>query len=316
MGQPLIYPENAQRVHAIKMAMSTIVIMCVLLPFIIGTLAKFKKEISFVINDDFVPCYDDWCFNGGIQVGTWGFEMGDGSQYSYQQKGWGNNELQCYTDKYANAHVQPNPEKKGDGMLVISSIYDKNATDCKWTSARLITKGKKSISWQKDRYNQICVSAIVEARIKVPLTSGAWSAFWMLPEPPKSNKTCLGCGVYGGWCNSGEIDIMEHRDTENKAIGVVRYNNTYECTNSPNYSPKVDMEQWHVYRLEWTCTHIKWYIDDVLFQQHKAEDKHNKPFDQPFYMILNLAVGGIFPNSKVEEVTSRMYVDWLRAYYL
>jgi hypothetical protein len=315
MGQPLIYPENPKRTHSIKMVVSTVVIACVLLPFIIGTLAKFKNDIYFVINDDFVPCYDDWCFNGGIQVSTWGFEMGDGSQYSSQQKGWGNNELQCYTDKYVNAHVQPNPEKKGDGILVLSSIYDKNATNCKWTSSRLVTKGKKSISWQKDQYNQICVSSVIEARIKVPLASGSWSAFWMLPEPPNSNRSCLGCGVYGGWCNSGEIDIMEHRDTENKVTGVVRYNNTYECANSPSYSPPVDMDQWHVYRIEWTCTHIKWYIDGVMFQQHIAVDKYNKPFDQPFYMILNLAIGGDYPNSKVEEVNSKMYVDWVRAYY-
>jgi hypothetical protein len=316
MAQQLIYPTNQTTKHTIKMILSTVLIVLILLPFMLGTVHKFKKTLQFVLNDDFVPCYNDWCLNGGIQLSNWGFEIGDGSQYSYQQKGWGNNELQCYTDKYQNVHVEPNPEKKGDGMLVISSVYDANATSCQWTSARIVTKGKKSISWKKDKYNLFCVSARIEARIKIPLHSGAWQAFWMLPEPPSGNRSCLGCGVYGGWCNSGEIDIMEHRDTENKVIGVVRYNDTKGCSNGPQYSQPLNMDKWHIYSIEWTCKHIKWYIDGVLFHTHNAVFADNEPFNQPFYMILNQAIGGDFPNSKVEHVNSKMYVDWVKAYYV
>jgi hypothetical protein len=318
MGQPLVYPENAKITHILKMIISTAVILCILFPFIYGTLQKLKKEIVFVIDDDFVPCFTELCFNGGIQESTWSFEMGDGSQYSNKQRGWGNNELQCYTDKYANAHVEPNPEKKGDGMLVISAIHNQNASypDCKWTSSRLVTKGKKLISWQKDIEKNICVSARIEARIKLPMKNAAWSAFWMLPEPPKNNKTCLGCGVYGGWCNSGEIDIMEHRDVENKVIGTARFNDTYGCANNPQYSQPLDMDKWNIFSIEWTCTHIKWYINGILFKTHTSNNKFNKPFDQLFYIILNLAVGGDFPNNKIEEVTSRMYIDYIKAYYV
>lgn len=316
MGQPLVYPNNAMMMHVIKMTLSTIVIISVLSPFIYGTIHKLKKQIVYVVYDEFTPCYEDWCINGGIQLGTWGFEIGDGSQYSASQKGWGNNEIQCYTDKYANAHVRPNPEKKGDGMLVISSVFNENATDCKWTSSRLVTKGKKSLKWMRLKHDKFCVSAKVEARIKLSMTSGAWSAFWMLPEPPKGNKTCLGCGVYGGWCNSGEIDIMEHRDTENKVIGNVRYNDTRGCANTPKYSQALDMEQWHVYTLDWTCRHIKLYVDGKLFMTYFPTDKNNKPFDQPFYMILNIAIGGDYPNSKIEETNNKMFVDWIKAYYL
>jgi hypothetical protein len=78
---PLVYPKNATIMHVTKMTLSTIVILCVLSPFIYGTIQKLKKHIVYVVYDEFTPCYEDWCMNGGIQLSTWGFEIGDGSQY-------------------------------------------------------------------------------------------------------------------------------------------------------------------------------------------------------------------------------------------
>jgi hypothetical protein len=207
----LIYPENYKRNTVIKFTMAMLLVLCILAPFLIATYNRiFVKDVVYEINDNFIPCYDDKCINGGIDMSIWSFEIGDGSQYSQDQRGWGNNEIQCYTDRYQNIHVQPNPDMKNDGMLVISALYNDNTTTCKWTSARLTSSLKKSISAKKDRYATYCVTAVIEARIKIPLAGGTSSAFWMLPEPPRNRRNCLGCGVYGDWCNSGEIDIMEH----------------------------------------------------------------------------------------------------------
>lgn len=319
MATDLIYPENAGKVKAIKMSVSIFVVVCVLLPFMLQTYGNlFVKKLVYVIDDDFKPCYYEGCINGGVQYSTWSFEVGDGSQYSNDQRGWGNNEVQCYTDRYENIHIEPNPEKKGDGMLVISSIYNENATNCKWTSGRITTKHKKTIYPQKDKYNDFCVSSHIEARMKIPRTGGAWTAFWMLPEPPKSNKSCLGCGVYGEWCKSGEIDIMEHRDVETKIFTNVRYNSSTEtCVNNPILSYELDLSQWHVYKLKWTCNEMIWYIDDIVMASWKPKDNNNKPFDQPFYILFNLAIGGDFSNyKKPEEINSKMYIDWVKAYYV
>lgn len=312
----LIYPENFQRKRIVKFAMATVIVLCILAPFMTGTYKRiFVKPIMYEINDDFIPCYTDECINGGVDTSVWSFEIGDGSQYSQNQRGWGNNELQCYSDKYHNIHVRPNPDKKDDGMLVISAIYDANTTSCQWTSARLTSVLKRSIAAKKDRYATYCVSAIIEARMKIPLVGGAHSAFWMLPEPPRNRKNCLGCGVYGDWCNSGELDIMEHRDIEDKVIGNVRFNNTYECDNHPATSNALKLDDWHVYKLHWSCEDIKWYVDDVMYKHYKPI-KTMKPFDQPFHVILNHAVGGDFSNYKQPDIkNSTMYVDWVRAYY-
>jgi len=319
MTANLIYPENARRKHIIKMTLSILTSICILSPFMLQTYTKiFVKEIVYIINDNFTPCYYDGCINGGIEYSTWNFEVGDGSQYSQDQRGWGNNEVQCYTDRYENVHIEPNPDKKGDGMLVISSIYNENATNCKWTSGRITTKHKKNIIATKDKYNDFCISAHIEARMKIPRVGGSWSSFWMLPEPPKSNRSCLGCGVYGGWCNSGEIDIMEHRDVETKVFTNIRYNSSTEsCVNNPVLSQEMDLSQWHIYKLKWTCDTITWYIDNVPITTWKPNAKDIKPFDQPFYMIFNLAVGGDFSNYKrPEEINSKMYIDWVKAYYV
>lgn len=319
MAKNLLYPENYKRQKAIKMSVSIFVVICVMSPFMLQTYKKiFIKEIIYVLNDEFKPCYYEGCINGGLDYSNWGFEVGDGSQYSQDQRGWGNNEIQCYTDRYENVHIEPNPEKKGDGMLVISSVYNENATNCKWTSGRITTKHKKTISPQKDKYNDFCVSAQIEARMKIPRAGGAWSSFWMLPEPPRTNSSCLGCGLYGGWCNSGEIDIMEHRDVETKVFTNVRYNNSAgNCANNPILSQEMDISQWHTYKLKWTCNEMIWYIDDVVIASWKPENNNIKPFDQPFYMIFNLAIGGDFSNyKKPEEINSKIYIDWVKAYYV
>jgi Glycosyl hydrolases family 16 len=319
MTTDLIYPENCRRKVVIKMTLSLLVVICVLSPFLLQTYTKiFVKEIVFIINDDFKPCYYEGCINGGIDYSTWNFEVGDGSQYSSNQGGWGNNEVQCYTDRYENVHIEPNPDKKGDGMLVISSIYNENDTNCKWTSGRITTKHKKNIVPAKDKYNEFCISAEIEARMKIPRIGGSWSSFWMLPEPPKMNRSCLGCGVYGSWCNSGEIDIMEHRDVETKVFTNIRYNSSTEaCANNPVLSQEIDLAKWHTYKLHWTCDSVTWYIDNIPITTWKPSTNSMKPFDQPFYLIFNLAIGGEFSNyKKPEEINGTMYIDWVKAYYV
>jgi beta-glucanase (GH16 family) len=140
------------------------------------------------------------------------------SHYHYAA-GWANNELQCYTNAYENVRIEPNEGAPGDGKLVIQADV-KHGHLCKnsnkgpiamdFTSAKLTTANKRAIKWTGTHGNSNPV--VVTARMKIPLKDKAWPAFWLLPET--TNTWCSGCGAYGGWCTSGEIDIMEHINDE------------------------------------------------------------------------------------------------------
>ena len=302
--------------------LSTGVVALFMLPFVLNSITSKQKTITYIFYDDFTPSWEDGFINDGINIGLWDFESGDGSSYSQGQRGWGNNELQCYTVEYENVHVEANPERKGDGLLAISALYNPKSTDgsCNWTSARITTKRKRSFSWIRDKYDLFTITMNIEARIKMPLNMGSWAAFWLLPEPPKRNATCLGCGVYGGWCESGEIDIVEHVNTANEITMGAIYNDTVCYSDNDVYDISVlgNVDDWHVYRIKWSSEYIKWYIDGYLVRTYYPAQSRtqNYPFNQPFYLIFNLAVGGYFPGYNITEQNHTMYIDWVKAYYL
>ncbi|MCC9625358.1 carbohydrate binding domain-containing protein [Thalassospira sp. MA62] len=246
-----------------------------------------------------------------IDHSKWNFETGnwivdkDGNPVA---AGWGNNEKQFYTDKNENAFVK-------DGKLVIRAKKEQ-ASDrfgtYDYTSAKLTTKGTFSKTY--GRY---------EMRAKLPTGKGLWPAFWMLPEEDR----------YGGWAASGEIDIMESWGSQpDKVAGTIHYGETWpnnKYTGKDYHFAEGDgIDKWHTYAVEWEPGEIRWYVDGQLYQTQndwyaKDANKASKysypaPFDQDFYLIMNLAVGGWF-DGDVDETTpfpAEMEVDYVRVFDL
>ena len=199
-------------------------------------------------------------FNGdSIDESKWNFEVGNGNW------GWGNGESQYYRSQ--NASIE-------DGKLIIEA-RNESYGGFNYTSTRMQTKNKGDWLYGK-----------IKASIKVPSGGGTWPAFWMMPTE----------SVYGGWPNSGEIDIMEHvgcdSGTIHGSIHCDQYNHIENTQQTGTYS--IQTNTFHEYAIEWNENSISWFIDDVLyFTFNKTNDDYSSwPFDQKFFLILNLAVGG------------------------
>jgi beta-glucanase (GH16 family) len=209
--------------------------------------------------------------------------------------GWGNRELQHYTSRPDNVRIEK-------GLLVIEAKRE-SYQGSDYTSGRLKTLGKGS--WTYGR---------VEARIKIPRTQGIWPAFWMLGQNIASAR----------WPNCGEIDIMENIGRE---PGIV-----HGTLHGPGYSGGAGIggpfslpgsgafaDDFHVYAVEWTPNLIKWFVDD---KQYFALTPSNLPagakwvFDQPQFILLNVAVGGNWPGypDDTTVLPQRMLVDYVRVF--
>lgn len=224
----------------------------------------------------------------------WFFESGDGSQYGIP--GWGNNELQWYL---------PDSAALVDGKLVITARKESESGK-NYTSARISTVDRFAV-----RYGRI------EARIRLPGGQGLWPAFWMLPQD----------NAYGTWAASGEIDIMEAVNLGgsggNEVHGTIHYGGEWPANTwtGNQYTVASDATtEFHDYALEWDETEMRWYVDDVMYAMqnfwYTTAGTFPAPFDQSFYLLLNVAVGGNFPGtpnaSTVFPVV--MEVDYVRVY--
>lgn len=224
-------------------------------------------------------------FDGtAIDDANWGFDIGAG--------GWGNEEVQFYTSRPENARVE-------DGMLVIEARQEE-VEGSAYTSARLKTQGLQSFQY-----------GWIEARLKVPSGVGLWPAFWM-----------LGATFDGvNWPDCGEIDIMEYIGREpNVIMGTLH---------GPGYSGAQGITQWHrqdyaiaddfhIYAVEWQPGQIVWTYDGEPYHTVAAEDLGGGPwvFDRPFFILLNLAMGGQFAGLvSLDTVFPAQYlVDYVRVY--
>jgi beta-glucanase (GH16 family) len=206
---------------------------------------------------------------------------------------WGNNQLEYDTDKTENVSLD------GDGNLAITAIKE-NFSGAAYTSGRITTKGK---------FEQ--VYGRFEAKIKMPFGQGIWPAFWM-----------LGADIDAvSWPQCGEIDIVEFRGQEPTIIhgsvhgpgyfGGNPVTETFQFTND-----RFD-NGFHVFAVEWFEDRIDFFVDETLYQRIKITDVPGEwVFDDPFFMILNLAVGGNFvgsPNSNT-RFPQTMLIDWVRVY--
>lgn len=218
-------------------------------------------------------------FDSGISS-DWTFETGNGSS------GWGNNELEYYLQD--NATVS-------DGALQITAKKE-NYEGFSYTSARMKTMGKRNWTY-----------GIIEARMKLPSFTGSWPAFWMLGE----NFSEV------GWPACGEIDIMEHINTEPRTYGTVHWYADDNASYGGNTTVS-DVTEYHVYGIEWDESSIKWYVDGVQFHEVSIKDNVNgtDEFHRDFFILLNLAVGGNWPGFTVDDnaFPATMYVDYVRVF--
>ncbi|GGD17387.1 glycoside hydrolase family 16 protein [Hyunsoonleella pacifica] len=250
-------------------------------------------ETQTVTNFNTIVLEEEFDVDGEPNSAVWTYDIGTGDN------GWGNNELQYYTDRPENVVVE-------DGMLKITAIKE-NFEGASFTSARLLTKGL--FEQQYGRF---------EARMKLPFGKGMWPAFWMLG----SNIDEI------GWPFCGEIDIMENAGSKPTIVSGAVHGPGYSGGNPilKKYefeSTRVDTE-FHVYGIEWGPRYINYYVDDVLYFQItpeslKDEDvpEFNWVFDNgPFYMLINLAVGGNFDGNPTEDTVfpQTMYIDYVRVY--
>ncbi len=236
-------------------------------------------------------------FNGSkLDPAVWFFETGDGSQYGADLTGWGNNELQWYL---------PDNAELRDGKLRITARRE-TANGYNFTSARINTRDRFAF-----RYGRI------EASIKLPAGQGIWPAFWLLPQD----------SPYGRWAASGEIDIVEAVNLDgtggNRIFGTIHYGGEFPANLSTEarYTPSTDVTgEFHTYAVEWDATEMRWYVNDTLYAVQNSWSStaapFPAPFDQSFYILFNVAVGGNFPGppSGATQLPVTMEVDWVRVY--
>ena len=254
--------------------------------------AKNKGELAYGYK---LEWEDD--FNGTeLDRNSWNVEL--------HEPGWVNAELQEYVDSDKNIYVK-------DGNLVIQAIKDETKADGdpeQYTSGRINTQNKHD--YQYGRF---------EARAKVPSGKGFLPAFWMMPTVE---------GYYGQWPLCGEIDIMEVMGQEtNKLYSTLHFGNPH-TQKQGTYEGEADFsEDFHVYACEWDPDEFRFYVDDQLFYTVNdwftkragfGETAYPAPYDQPFYMILNLAVGGSwvgYPDENTEfGDNAQLVVDYVRVY--
>ena len=226
-------------------------------------------------------------FNGtAISTANWGFDLGGG--------GWGNNELENYTNRPENARIS-------NGSLIIEARRE-NFGGSAYTSARMKTQGKQSFG----------INTWVEARIKAPQGRGIWPAFWMLGN---SISTV-------GWPSCGEIDIMEIQG-QNPSVnfGTIHWadvnGNHAQFGGTFNSSTSLTAG-FHTFAISRTSTSIKWYVDRVQYAEANIAGGINSTseFQAPFFILLNVAVGGNFVGNPDASTVfpQQMQVDWVRVW--
>ena len=221
-------------------------------------------------------------------------------RYDIGGHGWGNNELQYYTSSVSNA------AHNGQGQMVITARRENPANyqchygRCQYTSARLLTQGRYANTY--GRY---------EARIKIPRGQGMWPAFWMIGDNFGSV----------GWPASGEIDIMENigrePNTVHGSLHAPGYSGANSVTAAYNLSGGAAFtDAYHTFRVDWEPNAITFFVDGVSYARLTPADTRGNAwiFDHPFFLILNVAVGGYWPGEPDGSTMfpQQMLIDWVR----
>lgn len=223
-------------------------------------------------------------FNGkALNESIWNYELGDGCPNIC---GWGNNEKQVYTKtnhELENGNLIIKATKKG-------SLY---------TSTRITTATKKEFQYGR-----------IEARAKLPLGKGLWPAFWMLGSNIKTV----------GWPKCGEIDILEYVGKEPHTVFTSMHTQSSHgntINTKKTIIPNIE-DGFHVYAMDWNSDKIDFFVDEQLVYSYQPQIKNQDtwPYDQPFYIILNLAIGGNFGGPEVDDAVfpQTFIIDYIKVY--
>jgi len=217
----------------------------------------------------------------------WAYDIGTGDN------GWGNQELQYYTDRPENVSLD------GQGNLVITAISEQYGGQ-PFTSARIKTEGLFEQTYGR-----------FEARIKLPYGPGLWPAFWLLGTDISTV----------GWPECGEIDIMEYRGQQPNLIHSTVHGPGYSGGGGVSKSYGFENDRFdvdfHLFAVEWGKDFIRFYVDDVMFQELNPGDLSGTwVFDNSFFMIFNVAVGGNYVGFPTSETPfpQDMVIDYVRVY--
>lgn len=222
---------------------------------------------------------DEFNIDGPPDASKWGYEYGAG--------GWGNNELQYYTDRPANVIVQ--------GGLLKINLLKESYMGSNYTSARITTKGKYTLKYGR-----------VDIRAKLPAGGGTWPALWMLGANYETSA----------WPACGEIDIMEHVGNNlNRIYGTLHSpGNSGANGNGSTVMINNVTTDFHIYSLEWSPTIIKFYVDNVAFYTYN--NTSSTPFNNPFFFIFNCAMGGNFGGTVDPNITAvTLEVDYIHVFH-
>lgn len=234
-------------------------------------------------------------FNGdSLNRDDWNVEL--------HEPGWVNSELQAYVDSRENIYIE-------DGSLVLKPVKTVGADgNVSYTSGRVNTQNKHNFKY-----------GLFEARVKVPKGQGFLPAFWMMPADEN---------LYGQWPRCGEIDIMEVMGQKtDTSYGTIHYGNPHsESQGTCTLDQGSFSEEYHLFSAEWEPGRINWYVDGKLIHtendwysatEGQGEVTYPAPFDQPYYMILNLAVGGSWvgnPDETTDIENAAYRIDYVKAY--
>lgn len=244
----------------------------------------------FLVNSSFAQQWQlVWSdeFDGNIiNDSNWTHEIGG--------NGWGNNELQYYTDRDTNSHIN-------NGYLVIQAL-EENYSAWNYTSARLKSQSKRFFKYGK-----------VLARIKLPYGKGLWPAFWMLGES----------FPVVGWPDCGEIDIVElvgGPGGDNKVYGTAHWENENgqhaQYGGSYTLTSGIFADNFHLFSIIWDEQKIRWYVDNQLYHEIDITPSSLSEFHEDFFIILNVAVGGNWPGlpDSTTVFPQKMEIDYIRVY--
>jgi beta-glucanase (GH16 family) len=264
----------------------TTFILFLLLFFTLSACTITSKTENDYNLDDLELVWSDEFDGTQVNLANWQFEIGG--------HGWGNNELEFYTDRPENAFIE-------DGNLLIQALEEQyQGSD--YTSARLITLGRQEFQYGR-----------IEARIDLPTGKGIWPAFWMLGNDINTVS----------WPTCGEIDIMEHLGNELQTVHGTLHGPGYYGGGGIGTSYRLEEENFadgfHIFAIEWVPGQIQWFVDGNLYHtvtKDMIPENTEWVFDHPFFIILNLAVGGNWPGSpdSSTQFPQQMLVDYVRVY--
>jgi beta-glucanase (GH16 family) len=231
---------------------------------------------------------DEFDYTGSPDSTKWNYDIG--------ASGWGNNELQYYSDDPLNVRVE-------NGMMIIEALRH-SGREPEYSSARVMTRGRAG--WTYGRF---------EIRARLPSGRGTWPAIWMLPLQWNYGN--------GGWPDNGEIDIMEHVGYDPGIIHASTHCHTYNWPNNTQKTAVVNIpdaqDNFHSYILEWDADKMEAYVDSIKYftSENDSSGWQGWPFNKPFYLIMNIAIGGDWGGAQGVDNSifpQRMEIDYVRVY--